>query len=102
MSIKKPIENQLNKQFPVARKRETFRLLWEYGCEIGLFRTYKNVDGLSCEPASPKAVRGLSGPSRYNLGTLMGEQLEILYAKNLIQVCIRCRRGTASFGNQIR
>lgn len=70
MSIKKPIENQLNKQFPVARKRETFRLLWEYGCEIGLFRTYKNVDGLSCEPASPKAVRGLSGPSRNSLGTL--------------------------------
>ena len=66
-----------------------------------------NVEGLFCEPTSPKAVRGLSGPSHNILGHKLG-------ADNVSCCTERGRKdpksafvpvaavGTAPFGNHLR
>ena len=63
-----------------------------------------NVDNLFCEPASPKAVRGLSGPSRNSLGAYKGRTTRNPLCKELNtgRFVFVAAVGTASFGNHLR
>ena len=55
-----------------------------------------------CEPASPKVVRGLSGPSHNNLGHSKGRTTYSV-AQNAVQCFVPVAAvGTAPFGNHLR
>ena len=69
MSIKKPKGNQLILFFSQCLEQRLWAALREWSTHK-VCSDISNVDNLFCEPASPKAVRGLSGPSRNSLGTL--------------------------------